>query len=177
MMQVNNADSLYGYRSPTPDEVLGVSRIFTKYYASGIRLCRSMTIALCAAGLMLFSSYAQLGWSAVLLGVAAYGGAVYAIASKKRFESYQSLFITGRFQVLDGFVSEIAGNDKPGCCNVVFTSIYGQRLDAYCSVRQENLTLQTPLILVYVSNTLIRHGIVWAFTPFMLTAQSEKLRW
>ena len=177
MMRPGKTENLSGYRAPTPGEIRAVSLLFEKYYASGIRLCKVATTALCSLGLMLFCLYGALGWKAIVFGLLSYMGAFFSIASKNRLRRNQRVFADGRFAVLDGYVCKIGANDAPGCCNVWFESVNGQRPEVPFRVRQEGLQERTPLLLVRVEEREIRHGLTWVFTPFMLTEEARNLRW
>lgn len=114
----------------------------------------------------------------IVLGLVAYGLVFKLIYDKKIMQERISLFEQRKYRVMDGTVESVQANpDTPGVCNVRFVSVNGQGFSHWRKVRQENVEVGSPLLLLTVEPGTTKGQIVWAFTPFMLTEEGSKLPW
>jgi hypothetical protein len=108
----------------------------------------------------------------------AYGLVFRLIYDKKTMQERILLFENRKYRVMDGTVKRIQANpDTPGVCNVWFISSCGQECAHWRKVRQENVEMGSPLLLLSVDSGMTKRQIVWAFTPFMLTEEGSRLTW
>ena len=175
IMTVKKVKDFSGFRVPNESEKKAVNHYFQKLLAKRIKFCKRFNIVLCAIGVLNVAFYESAGILVIVLALIAFGMAFLSTQTQKGNQKKMQVFAQGNFRVLDGMVSEISVNpDSPGFSNVRFQSKYGEIFKTWCAVRQEELQIGTPLILVYVDDKTIKGGICSAFSPYMLTEEGSK---
>lgn len=168
-------EKLTGFRRPDEHEKEWIGRYFEKIFQGNIKVYKGISSILCVVGIFSMSAYSVGGIVALVIGIAAFALAFVTIWKKKGYQENIRAFKNGQFQVLEGNVAEIFANmEYPGCCNVRFQSARGETLKMLCTVRQEELQIGTPLLLVYADESVIKGGISRTFTPYMLTEEGMK---
>lgn len=165
-------EELSGFRKPTNEEKEIISQYFQAIFTRDMKVCKYVSIFLSSIGI---TALLSMIFSGPIVGIVCLIFAIYAITVKKRYQNNIDVFKNGKFQVLEGTVQEMSVNvDYPGAFNVRFQSNNGEILRQWCTVQQRDLQLDTPLLLAYAGNDLIKGGISRAFTPQMLSSDALK---
>lgn len=170
MMNMKKIEELTGFRNPNDQEKDRISRYFQNVFQKNIKTCQTASAVLCVVGVLCMTSYDSMGIMSIIIGLLAFAAAFSAIWTKKGNQQKIEIFKNGRFQVLEGKVMESSMHpDYPGVFNIRFQSWKGENAVGWYRVRQEELQIGTPLLLVYVDKSVINREICRTFTPYMLS--------
>ena len=177
MQKTKESNKMKGFRPPSEEEIRCISRHMQAYYCENGRQTKVIGMVLAVTGMLLMAGgLSSRSLPAIVTGVVFFAVAASAFLSAEKNEKGAARFGGGAFRVLDGSVSRIQMcPELPGISSVEFTSDAGQVYEGWFEVRNEDLKIGTPLLLVYIPGKEMMGGkFLWAFTPFMLTEEGAK---
>lgn len=169
-------------RIPTSEEIGQISKWIKEYNSSKIKTNKMLSTALTIIGLILVGSIGVNMDGPTIFGL--FSGLIcfllvfLCIRAKNKYLNENAGFLSGEFLVIDGTVSKMETNiDTPGCINIWFLSKDQQFNDGWYRVRQENIEIGSPLILIIPNSERTKKFSSIAFSEFMLTDDGIRLHW
>ena len=179
-MRSNRNGNLQGFRAPSDSEKASEAKYMVAYFKSIVRICRIVCSIFFPLGLLLLAaSIANLNqpvWDVFFLLLSSLlflSFATLAVLDIRVFQQVIQAFQNGEFQVLTGKISRIEPSfDRSRFKYVGFRSLNNELAEGTYEVRDEKLSLLTPLLMVRIQD---RHkNRTWVFTPFMLSDNTRR---
>lgn len=172
MKTVNSFNEL-PFRKPVGCEVMCISRWFDAYNKSRISFRSKLSWILSVGGIcmcgMISTSYPDSALFLMVLAAVLFISAFFCVKSKNDIKQVDLNISQGKFLVISGRVAEICSGGKADCVSVRFLSD-GHLSDlGWFRVRYENVSIGTPLLLVYMKKSKVKETVCRAFTPFMMS--------
>lgn len=169
-MNTKNIEEMTGFRDPTEKELELLKQYFSVYYKKRIRTCNRTNMVFCVIGVAFFASFLQLGIPGMIVGAIFFLLTAHMVIGKKKYQKAEKVYGNGKFQVLEGNISELSVDTATSNQDSVkFVSRNGQQFDHWLGVHTKNLRVGTELLLVYADPSESGDKRIHAFTPDMLT--------
>lgn len=178
MRREADVTGVIGLRLPTQAEAEGIAAFTGAYYASRIRLGRGLSSVLSVLGAAFCFMYEQAGIAMLVFALICFALVFVVVYDKRSLSEKAAVYAQRRYLVLDGVVSRLQGSPElGGVCNAWVVTRHGQALPRMFRVLKNHAGSTMPVIVACAPD---HHGInraVWAFTPYMLTAEGARNHW
>lgn len=167
-------------RKPSAHEVEQISKYVREYSSSKIKISKRMSSILTVVGLVLVGAIGggvnKASLFSAILGCLCFLLVFKFIQSKNGCIAEINAYSTGAFAVIDGRICKMEVNaDTPGFCNAWFVSNDEAINDGWFQIRQEDVSIGSPMMLAVANNRRDTKNSVFAFSEFMLTDEGIRL--
>ena len=158
-------------RMPNSCELEQISKIMKKESQKMNRITIFMLVVF-SLGVILFFSSLMVNKEIIylILEIFCLVGVISTALKRKKIAKITKAYTDGDFFICDGYASKIEATEEiVGCRNVMFTPNNGEDLSlGWYRVREENLCLKSPLLLVYL-HPKYKDNRSYVYTDFMLS--------